>query len=40
MALAAEKHGCLTMVGFNRRFIPLMQKVKAIVEAAKSQSNS
>ena len=32
MALAAEKHGCKTMVGFNRRFIPLMQKVKAIVE--------
>ena len=32
MALAAEKHGCLTMVGFNRRFIPLLQKVKAIVE--------
>ena len=32
MALAAEKHNCKTMVGFNRRFIPLMQKVKAIVE--------
>jgi predicted dehydrogenase len=32
MALAAEKHDCKTMVGFNRRFIPLMQKVKAIVE--------
>lgn len=32
MALAAEKHGCKTMVGFNRRFIPLMQQVKTIVE--------
>ena len=32
MALAAEKNGCKTMVGFNRRFIPLLQKVKAIVE--------
>ena len=33
MALAAEKNGCKTMTGFNRRFIPLMQKVKAMVEA-------
>ena len=32
MALAAEKHDCKTMVGFNRRYIPLMQKVKAVVE--------
>ena len=32
MALAAEKHDCKTMVGFNRRFIPLMRKVKQIVE--------
>ncbi|MCG9129308.1 Gfo/Idh/MocA family oxidoreductase [Candidatus Poribacteria bacterium] len=32
MALAAEKNGCKTMVGFNRRFIPLLQKVKGIVE--------
>ena len=32
MALAAEKNGCKTMVGFNRRYIPLMQKVKAVVE--------
>ena len=32
MALAAEKFGCKTMVGFNRRFIPLLQKVKGIVE--------
>lgn len=33
MALAAEKNDCKTMVGFNRRFIPLLQKVKTIVEA-------
>ena len=32
MALAAEKNACKTMVGFNRRYIPLMQKVKAVVE--------
>lgn len=32
MALTAEKNDCLTMVGFNRRFIPLMVKVKSIVE--------
>ncbi len=32
MARAAEKHDCKTMVGFNRRFIPLLQKVKAQVE--------
>ena len=32
MALAAEKNGCKTIVGFNRRYIPLMQKVKAVVE--------
>ena len=32
MALAAEKYDCKTMVGFNRRFIPLMRKVKGIVE--------
>ena len=32
MALAAEKSNCKTMVGFNRRFIPLLQKVKSIVE--------
>ncbi len=32
MALAAEKHGCKTMVGFNRRFIPLMQETKQFVE--------
>ncbi len=33
MALAAEKNACKTMVGFNRRFIPLLQQVKTIVEA-------
>ncbi len=32
MALAAEKNGCKTMVGFNRRFIPLLQQVKTMVE--------
>jgi len=32
MALTAEKNDCLTMVGFNRRFIPLMVEVKKIVE--------
>lgn len=32
MALTAEKNECKTMVGFNRRFIPLMRKVKEIVE--------
>ena len=33
MARAAEKNGCKTMVGFNRRFIPLLQQVKSSVEA-------
>ena len=33
MARAAEKNDCKTMVGFNRRFIPLLQKVKATIEA-------
>ncbi|MFQ6042130.1 MAG: Gfo/Idh/MocA family protein [Candidatus Poribacteria bacterium] len=32
MALLAEKKGCKTMVGFNRRFIPLMRQVKEMVE--------
>ncbi|RJS84880.1 gfo/Idh/MocA family oxidoreductase [Candidatus Bathyarchaeota archaeon] len=32
LAWYAEKKGCITMVGFNRRFIPLMRKVKTIVE--------
>ena len=30
----AERHGCLTMTGFNRRFIPLLRHCKAVVEAA------
>ena len=33
MALTAEENDCLTMVGFDRRFIPLMVEVKKIVEA-------
>lgn len=33
MALTAERNGCLTMVGFNRRFIPLLVKAKEHVEA-------
>ena len=32
MALTAEKNGCLTMVGFNRRFIPVMVEAKRIVK--------
>ena len=32
MARAAAQHNCKTMVGFNRRFIPLLQRVKTIVE--------
>lgn len=32
MARAAEKNDCKTMVGFNRRFIPLLREVKTIVE--------
>jgi len=32
MALVAKKNGCLTMVAFNRRYIPLMRKAKSIVE--------
>ncbi|MGQ9515379.1 MAG: Gfo/Idh/MocA family protein [Thermoproteota archaeon] len=32
MAHAAEENGCITMVAFNRRFIPLMRMVKEIVE--------
>lgn len=32
MALTAERNGCLTMVGFNRRFIPLLVEAKRIVE--------
>lgn len=30
----AEQHGCLTMAGFNRRFVPLLRHCKAAVEAA------
>ncbi len=32
MANLAKKNGCKTMVGFNRRFIPLLKKAKEIVE--------
>lgn len=32
MARIAERNGCKTMVGFNRRFIPIMRKVRDIVE--------
>ncbi len=32
MARSAEKNDCLTMVGFNRRFIPLMVEAKRMVE--------
>jgi len=32
MALTAERNGCKTMVAFNRRYIPLMRKVRALVE--------
>ncbi|HID07665.1 MAG TPA: Gfo/Idh/MocA family oxidoreductase [Armatimonadetes bacterium] len=31
MARLAERNGCLTMVGFNRRFIPLLTQLKSIV---------
>ncbi|MFA4030252.1 MAG: hypothetical protein GDYSWBUE_001894 [Candidatus Fervidibacterota bacterium] len=32
MAKLAERNGCLTMVGFNRRFIPLLRLLKRFVE--------
>ncbi|MBI3944437.1 MAG: Gfo/Idh/MocA family oxidoreductase [Armatimonadetes bacterium] len=32
MALAAEKNGCLTMVGFNRRYIPLIREARRRVD--------
>ncbi|MBD3184159.1 hypothetical protein GF312_17880 [Candidatus Poribacteria bacterium] len=32
MALTAERNGCLSMVGFNRRFIPVMVEARRIVE--------
>jgi len=33
LALKAASKGVLTMVGFNRRFIPLMRQVRALVES-------
>ena len=33
LAYYAEQHGCLTMVGFQRRFLPAMTELKARVEA-------
>ena len=32
MALEAERHGCVTMVGFNRRFIPVLREAKRSLE--------
>lgn len=32
MAQLAEKHGCLTMVGFERRFVPLITEARRLVE--------
>ncbi len=32
MAEAARKYGCKTMVGFNRRFIPVFREAKRVVE--------
>jgi len=32
LAWYARKHSCKTMVGFNRRFIPLMRKARELVE--------
>jgi len=32
MARTAERNGCITMVGFNRRFIPLLVRTKEMVE--------
>lgn len=32
MAKLAERRGCITMVAFNRRFIPLLRKAREIVE--------
>jgi virulence factor len=32
MALVAKRNNCLTMVAFNRRYIPLMREVRSIVE--------
>jgi virulence factor len=33
LAYAADEHNCLTMVGFQRRFLPAMTELKARVEA-------
>jgi len=33
LAAIARKHGCKTMVGFNRRFIPLLRKARELVES-------
>lgn len=33
LAAHAERHGCLTMVGFNRRFIPVIVEARRQVEA-------
>lgn len=33
MARTAEKHDCLTMVGFERRFVPLIVEARGLVEA-------
>ncbi|MEW6354756.1 MAG: Gfo/Idh/MocA family oxidoreductase [Planctomycetota bacterium] len=32
LAKLAERNGCLTMVGFNRRFMPVLVKARAMVE--------
>ena len=32
MAQLAKRHGCLTMVGFQRRHIPLLQKLRSMVQ--------
>jgi predicted dehydrogenase len=32
LAKLAQANGCLTMVGFNRRYIPLMEKVKGMAD--------
>ena len=32
LAWHAEAHDCLTMVGFNRRYVPLLNRCKALVE--------
>jgi len=32
LAQAAEKHGCLTMTGFQRRFIPILRELRTRIE--------